>query len=340
MADPASTGRLDRPPSPDRIATLPSSLRRRYLLCVDTEEEFDWADRRRWHLSGVSAAAAIPAAHRRFRAAGAAVTYLADYPIVADDAAVGALGETIAAGGATIGAQLHPWVNPPLPPDTADSSFAGALPPELEEAKLAALAARIATAFGVRPLAYRAGRYGVGPRSAAALVRQGFALDLSVRPLFDYAAEGGPDFTDFGGQPFWAGEGRRLLAVPLGSALTGHWRRLGGGWYRRFGRVPPALAVLARLKLLARVALTPEGMPIADALEAARALLGEGVPLLSLSFHSPSLVPGNTPYVRDAAALADFWRWWDAIFAFLAREGVEPVSTDALAAFVRGGEAD
>ena len=58
--------------------------------------------------------------------------------------------------------------------------------------------------------------------------------------------------------------------------------------------------------LLSRVALTPEDMPIDDAIKAVRVAVGEGVPVLNFAFHSPSLVPGHTPYVRTAADLVRF----------------------------------
>ena len=91
---------------------------------------------------------------------------------------------------------------------------------------------------------------------------------------------------------------------------------------------------LARTGLLARVPLTPEGVPLTDALEAIEALLDEGHRLFSLSFHTPSLVPGHTPYVRDAAGLATFWRWWDGVFDRFAARGVTAVgSGDIVAAF-------
>jgi hypothetical protein len=47
---------------------------------------------------------------------------------------------------------------------------------------------------------------------------------------------------------------------------------------------------------------------------------------LTLSFHSPSLVPGHTPYVRDSADLAAFHDWWDRVFAHLDRRGIAPTT--------------
>ena len=54
--------------------------------------------------------------------------------------------------------------------------------------------------------------------------------------------------------------------------------------------------------------------------------LDDGLPLLVLSFHSPSLVPGNTPYVHDDADLDALYDWWRAIYAYLDRRGVQPTT--------------
>ncbi|MGH2322789.1 hypothetical protein, partial [Enterococcus faecalis] len=83
--------------------------------------------------------------------------------------------------------------------------------------------------------------------------------------------------------------------------------------YRALGRLPKGRGLAARMRLLSRVALTPEDMPLPDALEAIAVAAGEGVRVLNFSFHSPSLVPGHTPYVRDAADLGAFYGWWEAV---------------------------
>ena len=94
--------------------------------------------------------------------------------------------------------------------------------------------------------------------------------------------------------------------------------------YRASGHVPKGRAVLARAGLLQRIPLTPEGIPVAEALEAIRVAVGEGLRVLNFAFHSPSLAPGHTPYVRDDADLAAFWTWWDRVLAELDRLGVRP----------------
>ena len=94
--------------------------------------------------------------------------------------------------------------------------------------------------------------------------------------------------------------------------------------YRAGGAIPKGRAVLARSRLLQRIPLTPEGIPVREALEAVRIAVGEGVRVLNFAFHSPSLAPGHTPYVRDSADLATFWSWWDSVLGELAGLGVTP----------------
>ena len=112
-----------------------------------------------------------------------------------------------------------------------------------------------------------------------------------------------------------------------------------GGIYDRTTRglriylaTPRLRGLLARAGVMSRVALTPEGTPLPDALAAIDVLVREDVRLLSISFHSPSVEPGHTPYVRDAADLARFWAWWDGVLARLSRHGYRAIGAEALVA--------
>ncbi|MEV8367914.1 hypothetical protein, partial [Streptomyces niveus] len=90
---------------------------------------------------------------------------------------------------------------------------------------------------------------------------------------------------------------------------------------------------MAAARMLGRVPLTPEGTPLREALTLLRHLLDADVRLFSLSFHTPSVAIGHTPYVRDQADLSRFWSWWDGVFDLFARENVLPAGpADILAA--------
>ena len=316
-------------PKPADYVRFPDGFGRRVAMFVDTEEEFDWTKPRRRDATGVSAVRALPEAHRVLRGFGLTPAYLVDYPIASTPQSVAVLCEFLDAGECAIGAQLHPWVNPPFSERMApETSYVGNLPRDLEHTKLSALTLAIRASFGVQPLVYRAGRYGVGPNSEALLDMLGYRMDTSVRPFFDYSDEGGPSFERIRPQPYWTGPERRILEVPLTAALVGGLRRIGEPLYRASGSGLRSL--LARAHLLNRVALTPEGIPVAEAIEALRVLLDSGSQLITISFHSPSVEPGHTPYVRDAADLRRFYGWFDAVLGFLAKSGVTPVTLDEI----------
>ncbi|MEG3164090.1 polysaccharide deacetylase family protein [Sphingomonas sp. PB2P19] len=312
------------PPSDAQAIDWPESFGARYTVFVDVEEEFDWQTSFDRANRATTAIAALPAAHRRFVDHGVALACMVDHPIATDPGAVDVLHRVVADGRSEIGTQLHPWVNPPFDESvSAVASYAGNLMGTLEAAKIDSLTAAVERAFGHRPRAYRAGRYGIGPRTIALLAERGYRIDSSIRPGYDYTADGGPDFTMLDSHAFRTGP---VIELPLTTVFTGRLRRGGAKLHGALGNVPKARGVFARFGLLSRIALTPEDMPIAAAIEAVDVALGEGVRLLNFSFHSPSLAPGHTPYVRDAADLARFHGWWETMVRHLARRGVANAS--------------
>lgn len=320
-------------PAPSTLIDWPDSLGQRFTVTVDTEEEFDWQAPLAREGHATSTIAALPQAHHRLREAGAELAYMVDWPVASSEVAAAILRELADEQGATIGTQLHPWVNPPFDePLSAANSFPGNLPVATEAAKLDRLTDLIADRFGRRPTAYRAGRYGVGPATFDLLAARGYRLDSSMRARYDYSDARGPDFGAIGNHAFRGGRDGAIIELPLTTVFTGRVRRGGARLDRWLGRVPHGRGVFARTGLLARVALTPEDMPVDDALEAIRVALGEGVAILNFSFHSPSLVPGHTPYVRDARDLALFYDWWDRVLGLLAERGVTAISLDAVVA--------
>jgi peptidoglycan/xylan/chitin deacetylase (PgdA/CDA1 family) len=326
----ACAGSLERIPPPEAEAILPAAFGRRFTIFGDAEEEFDWGAPFSRTATATSAVAALPAANRRFVERGIVPTYLVDWPVAVNEASAAAFAAMSAVGECDVGAHLHPWVNPPHEEDVnIANSFAGTLPPGLEGAKLEALTERLTALAGRPPVAYRAGRYGIGPNSARILKACGYRLDVSVRSLFDYSSEGGPDFTHFPIHPYWVDSG--LLELPLTTCLQGPLAR-----WPALARSVRLRGPLARSGLLNRVPLTPEGVPLGEAKRAIEILLDRGHRLFSLSFHTPTVAPGHTPYVRDAADLDAFWAWWDGIFDLFAKHGVLPARSGEILAAAEG----
>lgn len=313
------------------MARFPAGFGPRFLLTVDTEEEFDWNAPFRRGGHGLDHVPHLRKFQHFCDGHGVAPVYLIDHPIATSPAAIEILREAVRDGRAEIGAQLHPWVNPPFTEELCDfNSFSGNLPPQLEHEKFRVLHDCIAGAMGAKPLIYRAGRYGLGPHTATILRGAGIAVDSSVRARFDYTSAGGVNYRHHPAHPYWADDERTLLELPLTTVFSGGWRRMGDRLYPALWRMPMLRGILARCGLLERIPLTPEGITVAEAKRGIDAALAEELPLLVFSFHSPSLHPGNTPYVRHEEDLARFYNWWREIFAYLAQQGVRPTSISAI----------
>ncbi len=318
-------------PASDAHIAWPDDFGPRFAVFVDTEEEFDWTQPLARENRATTAMAALPELHALFADHGVPATYMIDHPIAVCAMSVDVLHRVMGDGRSAIGAQLHPWVNPPFDEAvTPHNSFVGNLPRALEAAKIAVLTDTIAAAFGRRPTMFRAGRYGIGPNSLELLAAAGYRVDSSMRSGYSYADQGGPDFTQIDNAAFRTGAGD-LVELPLTTVFTGAVRAGGAGLYDALGQVPMARGIASRLGLLNRVALTPEEMPLDEALEAIRVAVGEGgLQLLLFSYHSPSAVPGKTPYVRDAEDLRLFRQWWVSVFALLDQLGVAAASHDEI----------
>lgn len=310
-------------PSAGRTAALAPGFGQRVLLTVDTEEEFDWKAPFRREGFGLSHVAAIPRFQSFCEGIGAHPVYLVDWPIVHDPAAVEIIGDAVRRGTAEVGVQLHPWVNPPFHEEiSVHNSFAGNLPRDLEVAKFTALRDAIETAFGTAPKIYRAGRYGLGPHTAELLLASGIRIDTSVRTLFDYSDQGGPDYSNHPLLPYWVDDARRLLELPVTSVYSGPLQEIGPLLHRVQRHLPTFFSGFSRFHLLERIALTPEGVSIEEALRGIDVALARGVPVLVLSFHSPTLAPGHTPYAKTPEGVEQLYEWFAAIYAELDRRSV------------------
>ena len=314
------------PPAGPRARFAPE-FGRRVLLTVDTEEEFDWNGPFTRDLHGLTHLPRLRNFQAFCEAQEIVPCYLVDWPVANSVLAKDILAGPIARGTAEIGIQLHPWVNPPFEEEVSvPNSYAGSLPPDLERAKFLRLRDAIAENFGANPQIYRAGRYGFGPATTDLLREAGVAIDTSFRSNFDYRAGHGPDFSGYPLEPFWLDGAMSVLELPLTTVYWGMLRRQGRLLHPLLSRMPALGGLAAKLGLLERIPLTPEGTNIDEAIRALDMALDDELPLIVLSFHSPSLALGHTPYVETDADLDALYGWFRAVFAYLGQHGVRPTS--------------
>lgn len=329
MAEP----RITDQPRADSFVRFAGDFGQRFLVTVDTEEEFDWSKPLRAEGHTLRSVSRLLQFQQFCEGHGVAPVYLLDYPVATSPLAANLLRDAVAAGRAEVGVQLHPWVSPPFGEEVSEfNSYAGNLPPEVERAKFAKLRATIEDAFGATPLIYRAGRYGVGASTAAILRDHGMAIDTSVRARFDYSSGGGRNFRDLPVHPWWVDAPGGLMELPLTTVYWGALARAGDWLYPRLWRTPQLRGALARAHLLERIPLTPEGVNPVEARRGIETAVRDGLPVLVFSFHSPSLEPGHTPYVRSEGELDAFYDWWRAAFALLERLHVRPTTVAGIMA--------
>ena len=283
----------------------------RLFVIVDTEEEFDWnAPFSRGNIS-VRAIRHVDRLQRVLSRYKITPTYVVDFPIASQPDGFDVLKALADDGQARIGAHLHPWVNPPFTEDvTTRNSFGCCLGGALETKKIEVLQAQIAQSFGRVPAVYKAGRYGFGPTTAAALEALNFSIDVSINPQMNFTAQGGPSFEAFDTTPCLFGQRRRLLEIPCSTGYAGVAGAFSPMLHRmmdhRVLKPTRAIGVMSRLHIVNKIMLSPEDSTLAEMKMLTRALLRKGVRTFSLTMHSPSVEPGCTPYVRTAADLSAF----------------------------------
>jgi hypothetical protein len=299
----------------------PADMRPNLFVVIDTEEEFDWSAPFSRTNQRVTAMRHVARAQRLFERHGIAPIFVVDYPVASQRDGYAPLKELAAGDACVIGAHLHPWVNPPFTePVNRHNSYGCNLTPALEAAKLRVLAAEIADRIGVAPRIFKAGRYGVGRSTLRTLDELEFDIDTSINPSMDYSEDGGPSFQDFDASPFFFGRGRRLLEIPCTTGFVGACARAGRLIDRvattTVGRAAHLGGIAARLHVSERLHLSPEHSTLAEMRRLTHALLARGIRTFTLTFHSPSLAPGHTPYVRTARDLDRFLACLDAYCGF------------------------
>ena len=319
------------------------------VVSIDTEED-NW-NRSRTGV-GVENILEIPRLSAFLNRLGARATYFTTYQVAIAPRAAEALRDVCANGTAEIGAHLHPWNTPPLTEAFVPrNSMTKNLPPALQLAKIQQLTATLQQVFGTTPRAFRAGRYGLGPETIGALICTGYQVDSSVSPFINLeTTDDGPNFV---GAPLdayrlgWGRDPRRptpkgeLLEIPLS---YGYSRGPFSFWdpARRLLERPPfrwlRLAGIAdRAGIVKRLALCPEFASVEDMLTLSQRLLEHGVRHLHVSWHSPTLKPGLSPFAATAADVARLYASLEAYFEGLSRLTTVKFATVSEAAALLGG---
>jgi len=296
------------------------------IVSIDTEEDNWYRSRDRVAVGNICELRRLARFFDRF---GVRPTYLVTYQVAIQPTAADILREISVQGSAEIGAHLHPWNTPPLAEAFVPrNSMLKNLPTDLQVAKLKQLTAVLERAFERTPRVFRAGRFGLGPSTVAALLRCGYRVDSSVTPFWSWEAfDDGPTFV---GAPLGAyrlapdDDVRRpaphgeLLEIPLSYGFSrgpfSFWSSMRSLFETAPFRWLQLPGIVSRTGLAEPIVLCPELSSAADMLTLSRRLLEHGVRHLQVFWHSPSLKPGLTPFVSTAT---DVMRLYDSVEKYL-----------------------
>lgn len=291
------------------------------IVVIDTEEEFDWNKPVDRSSTSVASMQYINRVQDIFDEYGIKPCYVIDYPIASQREGYQQLVEIFKDKRCEIGAHLHPWVTPPEIEDLKPiNTYPGNLEKSLEHEKLKNLTEVIQQKFDFQPTIYKAGRYGFGANTEVILKQLGYQIDLSYCPSFNHGLDGGPDYSDAHAEPFWFDDDKKLFEIPLSASFVGIAGRASKGLFnlaQNYKKIKLP-GILSRLGVVDRLVLSPEGYTHEEHVKITRFLYHKGVRTFTWSFHSPTVMPGTTPYVNNEhdveRFLDSFHQYFDFFF--------------------------
>jgi hypothetical protein len=320
------------------------------MTTVDTEEEWDWSAA--YPLDGASVSNIDQLG--RFQALceryAMAPTYFTNFAVINDPRARAAMQQIALRPGVEIGMHIHPWHTPPVDasrPVVQRDTF-------LHNHSSDAVLAKLTTAYrglvdaGLPPTSFRGGRYSSGGDIHRFLQANGFVADCSVVPFTTWPDDGAPDFRGRGLAPVRiapAGDGQTpLWELPLSMGFSRTPFEL---WARAFETIERGplrslhlIGIAERLRLVRRVWLNFEIDDPYDWTPFMLLLQRLGVPCITLTVHSSSLVAGPGPYTRTAADEQRIYGKIETVFDAIRRlPGFVPATASRVAHFLENEHA-
>jgi hypothetical protein len=300
------------------------------IVSIDTEED-DWAA---YKPTGhqLTNIASVPELHQLFDRYQIKPTYLIDYPVAADETHRDFFRMVLDKGRAEIGAHMHPWNTPPFKEELSIyNSMMKNLPSDLQRDKIINLSNLIEEKFGMRPTSFRAGRFCLTQLISSTLLELNYSVDSSVTPFINWEAECGG--INFYGYPYYP------YQIPLKSDAQSH--KVGGRlWevpitigfnhlpFKLYASIYDVLSTnrLKRLRLcgmahrlgfLRKIWLSPELSSHKEMKQLSKAIIRLGISVLNLFFHSTSLAPGLSPFVKTDKHKRSFFTNLELFFLWL-----------------------
>lgn len=221
-----------------------------------------------------------------------------------------------------IGSHLHSeYISPDIkyknPAGTKSSQYpCFDIDNKTEFEKIKTLDKLIQNRLGIKPVSYRAARFGADLNTIHSLLKLGYQVDSSVTPHLNWRKQGGPNFEGYPEQPYFISQNdfskpdkknKSILEVPITIGkkrfpfLPNKW--LFYRWLR-----PTHMSVLEQ-KLL-----------IKDYFQKYK---NKNIIVLTMMFHSMEIIPKASPYTRTKLEVHWFLRRLEKVLLYLKNLGCE-----------------
>lgn len=301
------------------------------LISIDVEED-DWGDYHRREDCNLSNIRELKNLQKLFERYVIKPTYLINYPVAKDEVSIEFFKTLLKEGLAEIGAHIHPWNNPPFEEEIKKyNSMVTNLPFDLKKRKIIALTDMIEQKLSIRPKSFRGGRFCFNDMILSILTELDYLVDCSVTPFVNWKKDyGGINYRGYPYYPYKIKivkeinnhhEEGAFMEVPVTIGFNRLPFKLYDYIYNFLGakilRIFRLRGLAHRIGLLKRIWLNPEMSSFDEMKQLSNTFIKMGIPVLNMAFHSTSLVPGLTPFVRTAKDREEFFMRLELFFEWL-----------------------
>ena len=296
------------------------------FVTIDTEED-DWGNYQNYDTTTENLRG-IEKLQKIFHKYNVIPTYLINYAVLKDEYHTKYLKEQYEAELCDIGTHCHPWNTPPHTDMRNDAdTFMCNMDEDVILKKMKTIHNEIENKMQLSPVAFRAGRWGFGRNVLNVLKKLEYKIDTSITPYVDWEQYSGPIFNLKSNRPFtlrnslkdsldvdyrYEDKEKYLVEIPptigyLKSDFKGAEEIL----EKMKGKVIKKLkirGILDKTGLVSKRWLSPELSSVKDMKKLTKNVINKGNGFVNMSFHSTSLKPGFSPFVRNSVEENSFFK--------------------------------
>ena len=283
-------------------------------MTIDTEEDGAWDGKYPRHDECTVKNVAYLQSFQNFcNRLGVLPTYLIDFPVANNKESISVLKSFSDQKNCEIGSHVHSWCNPPYEAENnIRNTFLNNLPQDLQLKKLKVLTEAIEDNFSIKPVSYRAGRYGFDASSIPVLEELEYKVDTSIVPFRNVKNVDEPSFGKVQLEPFFldykdiSHEGNSsILEIPITVEFT---RRIPGFLKSIYPDFPDIgfRRLLRKFFDVDLIWLRPSYASLNQMIKLVDSVIASQNTVLNMMFHSSELMPGGSPYNETPEDVSNF----------------------------------